>query len=60
MEENYEELGKKASRNSNCVVIGDFNLDYLKWGSPDSAHETMVEEFQDAVKGQEQLLKRHL
>ena len=52
---------KKACRNSNCVVIGDFNLDYLKWGSPDSAHETMVEEFQDNIEtdGFTQIISGH-
>ena len=26
---------KNAGRNSRCVVIGDMNLDFLKWGNPE-------------------------
>ena len=34
---------KLASRVANCYVIGDLNLDYLKWGNPDSPQEAMIE-----------------
>ena len=37
---------KLASRAANCYVVGDLNLDHLRWGSPDSSQENMI----DAVK----------
>ena len=33
---------KAASRDRNCIVLGDLNLDYQKWNSPDSSQEEMV------------------
>ena len=33
---------KLAARAKHCVLIGDTNLDQLKWNNPDNAHEKMV------------------
>ena len=33
-----------ASRNGPCLVVGDVNLDQLKWNNPDGGHENMVEQ----------------
>ena len=33
---------ERASTNTSCHVIGDCNLDYIKWTTPDQRHEQMV------------------
>ena len=34
---------KLASRDVMCTLVGDTNLDYLKWGHPEDSHRRMVE-----------------
>ena len=41
---------RKLSRNNDCVVIGDLNMDYLRWDSPESHLEKMVDEMKDSVE----------
>ena len=31
-----------VSMNSICHLIGDYNLDFLKWSTPDQAHKQMI------------------
>ena len=31
-----------AARNSNCVIIGDINLDYTMWDNPENSNVNMV------------------
>ena len=31
----------EAARKSNCILIGDFNLDFIKWTKPDKKHEEL-------------------
>ena len=33
----------EAARTSDCIIIGDINLDLLKWDNPDQMNITMVE-----------------
>ena len=40
---------KTASMKQNCVVIGDFNLDHIKWDSPETHHEIMVQDMKWVV-----------
>ena len=40
---------KTAGRNTNCFVIGDLNLDHLKWGSPDNNQETMIDMIKEDI-----------
>ena len=39
-----------ASRDGHCIVIGDTNLDYRKWNSPEQVHLTMVSETKDEIE----------
>ena len=39
-----------AGRNKNCLVIGNLNLDYLRWLQPEQHLEQMVEHTQDHVE----------
>ena len=41
---------QQASRNQRCLVMGDLNLDFLRWHNPDFAHEAMVEAVQDNIE----------
>ena len=41
---------KNAGRNKNCIVIGDINLDYIKWNEPEHHLEKMVEETQRSIE----------
>ena len=41
---------KAASKNRNCLVIGDLNLDYLKWNSPDYHQEEMTNLIQQQIE----------
>ena len=34
---------EKVSNTASCNIIGDFNLDYIKWSDPDFRHSQMVE-----------------
>ena len=48
-----------ASSNSNTVVMGDLNLDFQKWETPEQGAEKMVELVQERIesKGYKQLIK---
>ena len=39
-----------AGRNCSCIVIGDMNLDYLRWANPEQHLIQMVEYTQDIVE----------
>ena len=41
---------KLASRDIMCTLVGDTNLDYLKWQHPDEAHKKMVEKTRDEME----------
>ena len=43
---------KSASRKQNCVVVGDFNLDHLKWDSPDIHQEIMILDTQQIIESE--------
>ena len=45
-------MNKWKSINSRCVVVGDLNLDHLKWGHPDTNVTKMVEEVQSTVENE--------
>ena len=47
------------SVNSNCVVLGDLNLDHLKWALPEGSQEKMVNEVNNKIEtsGFQQLVK---
>ena len=32
------------------MVVGDMNLDFLKWGTPEQAHEHMVTDTKDNIE----------
>ena len=50
---------KKATKNKNVVLIGDTNLDYLRWLTPDQHHEKMVQRPKDVFEtaGHIQIIK---
>ena len=35
---------EKAGVTSTCYIIGDLNLDFRRWNSPDQLHKNMVED----------------
>ena len=41
---------RRLARNSDCVVVGDLNLDYLRWDSPESHLEGMVDELKNSIE----------
>ena len=41
---------KLAARNQNCVVLGDLNLDYLRWNNPEFHLQKMVELVQSQIE----------
>ena len=52
---------KQISRNNNCIVIGDTNLDHLRWHDPEGHLVPMVEEIKDNIEtsGFTQLISGH-
>ena len=52
---------KHLSRNKDCLVIGDLNLDYLRWGLPEPHLEAMVDRVKDTLEtsGFSQLIETH-
>ena len=44
------EKWSQAGRNVNCVVLGDMNLDYMKWHDPDQFQEEMVDLVQRQIE----------
>ena len=53
--ENWLKVGSKRK----CIVVGDMNLDFLRWNQPDQFHEDMVETTHNRVEtaGFVQLIK---
>ena len=51
--------GKLQQTNTRCIVIGDINLDHLRWLEPDQLNENMVKLVQDEIEilGFTQLIK---
>ena len=52
-ERRWEKIIKKwktISRITNCVVIGDLNLDHLRWSSPEQHLESMVDQVKDNIE----------
>ena len=51
----------KAARNSRCVVIGDLNLDHLKWATPELHLEKMVDQVKESIEtaGFQQHIRGH-
>ena len=41
---------KNLARNKNCLLIGDLNLDHLRWSHPETYLEKMVEEVKDHIE----------
>ena len=41
---------KAASKDRNCIVLGDINLDFLKWNCPDSSQEEMIHLTQQEIE----------
>ena len=52
---------KLASKAANCYVIGDLNLDHLRWGNPESSQENMIEAIKNDIEtaGFIQLISRY-
>ena len=52
---------KAVSRGKNCILIGDTNLDHLRWSDPESHLVSMVEETKDIIEnsGFSQLITGH-
>ena len=46
------ESWKLAGRKSMCTVLGDMNLDYLRWENPDQAHAIMVDTTKDEIESE--------
>ena len=40
---------KAAAKYSMCTIIGDMNLDYLKWQTPDFSLQKMVDRTKDEI-----------
>ena len=52
-EDRFEKVIRKwsnTSRNTNCIVIGDLNLDHLRWSNPPQHHEKMVNLLKDNIE----------
>ena len=49
---------KKANQSADCIILGDTNLDHLKWGSPDQINLNMVNLVKDQIEplGYQQLV----
>ena len=63
-ENRWKKIVKKwcdLSRNVNCVVLGDLNLDYLRWATPEPHLENMVDElkYQVETRGFQQIINSH-
>ena len=41
---------RSASRNRNCLVMGDLNLDFMKWNSPEQHQEVMINSTQQQIE----------
>ena len=43
---------RRAAAGTTCVLIGDTNLDYLRWETPEASHGKMVEKTRDEMETQ--------
>ena len=52
---------RRAGANKNCIVLGDLNLDYLRWQNQSQSHMRMTEMIQEDIEtiGFVQLLTSH-
>ena len=52
---------KLAAKNKNMLLIGDINLDFLRWDNPDPTHEKMVSRTREVIEsaGHIQVIKGH-
>ena len=52
---------RSAGLQTNCIVIGDLNLDWLLWDTPEQHHASMTEKVQDEIEtlGFVQLIRGH-
>ena len=52
---------EKISRGQKCIVIGDLNLDHLRWVNPESHLERMVEDIKEFIEtsGFQQLISNY-
>ena len=41
---------KKITRNSKAVLLGDINLDHIRWENPENKHEVMIEYMKDIIE----------
>ena len=41
---------KRASRGTECYVVGDLNLDFLKWENPEFRHKKMIENTKTVIE----------
>ena len=41
---------KAAAGHGDVIVLGDVNLDFFKWGNPDSGHKKMVDKVKEEVE----------
>ena len=46
----FVENWKRAATNSDVMVLGDLNLDFLTWGVPDGSHLRMVEKVKTQIE----------
>ena len=40
----------EAEKNSTCLIIGDTNIDHLKWGAPDNGHIALTDLMKNVVE----------
>ena len=53
----FIEKWKRAARGADVMVLGDLNLDFLKWGLPDGAHHRMVDKVKFETLGFSQMIQ---
>ena len=53
-------MWRKATKNARCTMLGDVNLDFLKWEAPDHEQTTMVDKTKTDIElgGNTQLIKK--
>ena len=45
-----EQVSRASSNGDSCTIIGDTNLDFLNWNTPDHNHTPMVERSKDVLE----------
>ena len=40
---------KSASKNTMCTIIGDLNIDHLRWQDPDQKHKKLVDKWKEVI-----------